>query len=119
MLAAVRGRCPNCREGQAVRGLSRVAPSCPVCGVRFERDPGSWLGAAVLAYTIGVLAVAVVGAVLVARRGLFVGLEWWLVATAVVSVLLVYRPVKGWWLWVMWAAGWVHRDREDPEAGRR
>jgi hypothetical protein len=61
----------------------------------------------------------VVAAVLIADRGVFVGLEWYLVGTALVSVLLVYRPVKGWWLWVMWAAGWVHRDREDPERGRR
>lgn len=115
MLAATLGRCPACRRGSAFRGLYAVAEFCPVCGVRFERDPGSWLGAAVIAYTIAIVVVAVVGGLAIGRRGLFVGLEWWLVGTALTTVLLVYRPVKGWWLWVMWAAGWIHRDREDPE----
>jgi uncharacterized protein (DUF983 family) len=119
MLAATLGRCPACRRGAAFRGLYTVATTCPRCDVRFERDPGSWLGAAVIAYALGVLAVAVAATVLIARHGLFTGLEWWLVAVALGTVVLVYRPVKGWWLWVMWAAGWIHRDREDPEAGTR
>jgi uncharacterized protein (DUF983 family) len=116
--AALRGRCPTCRDGHAFRGLYTLHRTCPVCGVRFERDTGSWLGAAVVAYAFAILAVGVTMAILVARHGLFVGIEVVLVAVALVTILLVYRPVKAAWLWVMWAAGWVHRDREDPEAGR-
>jgi uncharacterized protein (DUF983 family) len=114
--AAWRERCPNCREGKAFRSLYALQPTCPVCGVRFERDAGSWLGAAVLAYALATLAVGVVMALLFVRYGLFPGIEWWLVATALVTILLVYRPVKAIWLWIMWVAGWFHRDREDPEA---
>jgi uncharacterized protein (DUF983 family) len=118
MLAATTGRCPACREGAAFRGVYALKAQCPSCGVRFERDTGSWLGAAVIAYAFAILVVVVLGIVLVRRAGLFVGIEWWLVGAALATVLLVYRPVKGWWLWCMWAAGWVHRDREDPESPR-
>jgi hypothetical protein len=37
---------------------------------------------------------------------------------ATATVLLLYRPLKGGWLWASWAAGWVHRDGEDPERTR-
>lgn len=117
MWAATRGGCPACGGDGAFRGLYALRPLCPHCGVRFERDGGSWLGATVLAYALAVVAVGAAAWWIVARAPqLLPRLEWWLVATAVVSVLLVYRPVKGWWLWWMWAAGWVHRDGEDPEA---
>jgi uncharacterized protein (DUF983 family) len=114
MAAATFGRCPNCRRGGAFRGLYALHERCPECGVRFERDPGSWLGAAVLAYGVSILAVAALAWYLI-DQGVSRGLEWWLVGGALTSVLLVYRPAKGWWLWWMWAAGWVHRDREDPD----
>jgi uncharacterized protein (DUF983 family) len=117
MAAASAGRCPACRRGPAFRSIYALAERCPACGVRFERDPGSFLGATALAYTLAVLVVGLVAVALVRRDGLFPGLEWWLVASAVLTVALVYRPVKGWWLWCMWAAGWVHRDGEDPESG--
>lgn len=87
----------------------------------FDRDGGTWLGASVVAYALAVVAMGVAALVTVPGRGLYRGLEVVLVVTALLTVLAVYRPVKGWWLWVTWAAGWVHRDREDPDApvGRR
>ncbi len=116
MLVAVRGGCPACGGPGAFRSLYALRERCPHCGVRFERDAGSWLGAAVIAYGFTIVVLALVGWWLVARAGgLGAGLEWWLVAAGVTTVLLVYRPVKGWWTWCMWVAGWVHRDGEDPE----
>jgi uncharacterized protein (DUF983 family) len=118
MLVATRGGCPACGGPGAFRSLYALRPHCTHCGVRFERDAGSWLGAAVIAYAFAIAACALVAWWFVARAGgLGEGLEWWLVATGVATVLLVYRPVKGWWTWCMWAAGWVHRDGEDPERG--
>lgn len=116
MLIATRGGCPACGAPGAFAGAYALRERCRQCGVRFERDPGSWLGAAVLAYGLAIVACALVAWWIVARGGArLVALEWWLVATAVATVLLVYRPVKGWWLWCMWVAGGVHRDGEDPE----
>lgn len=116
MLVATRGGCPACGGPGAFRGVYALRERCAHCRVRFERDAGSWLGAAVIAYAFAIMACALVAWWIVTRAGgLGVGLEWWLVATGVATVLIVYRPVKGWWLWCMWAAGWVHRDGEDPE----
>jgi len=116
MWRATLGGCPACGAGGAFSGPYTLRERCSRCGVRFERDGGSWLGAAVLAYALAVVACALVAWWILARAGgLAARLEIWLSLTAVVTVLAVYRPVKGWWLWWMWAAGWVHRDGEDPE----
>ncbi|MFO7544856.1 MAG: DUF983 domain-containing protein [Trueperaceae bacterium] len=110
------GRCPACGEGGVFVSYYRVRPTCRRCGVRFERDVGSWLGAMVVAYAVAIVVVAAVAAVLIAIFGLFRGLEWVLICTAFLTVVLAYRPAKGWWLWWMWAAGFVTRDGEDEHA---
>jgi uncharacterized protein (DUF983 family) len=115
MLGAMRGRCPACGTPGAFAGTYRLRERCAGCGVVFERDGGTWLGASVLAYALAVVAMAVAALLTVPGRGLYRGLEAVLIVTALVTVLLAYRPIKGWWLWATWAAGWVHRDREDPE----
>ena len=83
-----------------------------------DADTGAWLGALVIAYTAGILAVLLVAGVSIAIWGLYDSLEWVLVATGVLTILLLYRPIKGWWLWWLWAAGFVHRDGEDENAPR-
>lgn len=93
--------------------LYGVRPKCRRCGVRFERDPGAWLGAMVVAYALAVVVVVLVAVVAIVRSGLFRGLEWWLVGVGFATVALAYRPAKGWWLWWMWAAGFVTRDGDD------
>lgn len=110
---ATLGRCPAC-DAPMFDGPYRLRRVCSGCGVRFERDPGSWLGASVMVYIVAVLALAVEAAVLLPRYGLFPGIEWIAVATGVAAVLLSYRPAKGWWVWWLWAAGFVTRDDADP-----
>ena len=115
MAWAVAGRCPACGAPGAFEGAYRLRSRCARCGVVFERDGGTWLGAAALAYALAVVAMGLFAWATVPGRGLYAGLEYGLVGVAVATVVLVYRPVKGWWLWATWAAGWVHRDGEDPE----
>ena len=115
MVGSVVGHCPACGAPGAFAGVYRLQPRCARCGVVFERDGGTWLGAAALAYAFAVVAMGLFAWATVPGRGLYAGLEFWLVGVAVATVMLVYRPVKGWWLWATWAAGWVHRDGEDPE----
>ena len=112
MVRSTLGRCPNCGTGRLFTGLYKVREKCETCEVRFERDSGSWLGAMVVAYALAVLAVVIVAAATIVKWGLYPGLEWVLVGTGVVSVLALYRPVKGFWIWSMWAAGLVIRDDE-------
>lgn len=112
------GRCPACRRASAFRSLYVLHETCPACGVRFERDAGSFLGALAVAYGLAIAILVAFSLLTVPRYGLFDGLAFALVAVAVVAVLAVYRPAKAWWLWWMWAAGFVHRD-DVPAALRK
>src|SRR5690554_4432313 len=89
MWRGIRGLCPNCGTPM-FKTLWGLYPVCRGCGVRFERDTGSWLGAMVIAYAIAIVAIIVVGAVTIALFGLYQGLEWVLIGTGVVAVALAY-----------------------------
>lgn len=116
MWRATRGHCPNCGSAGVFTSFWGVTDTCPNCEVRFERESGAWLGAWVLAYTAAIVVLVIEALVLILRFGLFQGLEWVLVVSGIVAVVLLYRPIKGWWLWWMWAAGFVQRDGEDENA---
>ena len=113
--AALRGNCPVCGGGRIFAGWYRLQGSCSACGAVFERDPGSFLGATVLAYTWALLARGGVALATIPGRGLYPGLEGVLLGTALATVLLTYRPTKALWLWMMWVAGWVHPTGVDPD----
>jgi len=118
MWRATTGRCPNCGVGKVFSSFWGVVDKCPNCEVRFERQSGAWLGAWVMAYTVAILLLAIEAGILIFAFGLFQGLEWVLVVSGILFVVLLYRPIKGWWLWWLWAAGFVHRDGEDENAPR-
>lgn len=111
--SAVRGRCPNCGQGRLFLRLAsvRIRETCTVCGVRFERDPGAFLGPSTLLYVVAVTVEVALFLVLVSRYGLFPGLEWILVVAGVVTILLTWKPLKGLWVWLLWVSGLVWTDR--------
>ena len=43
---ALRLRCPNCGGGPVFVSWLKMCPSCPSCGLRFDREPegGYWVG---------------------------------------------------------------------------
>jgi uncharacterized protein (DUF983 family) len=45
LAAIVQLRCPRCLQGQVFATLFRMHEQCPVCGLRFEREPGYFTGA--------------------------------------------------------------------------
>ncbi len=92
--------------------LYRVRPTCLGCGVRFERDAGSWLVALVLTYTFAILVLVVEALLLLPRYGLFDGIEWIGIGTGAITVILSYQPIKGASIWFLWASGVVTRDGE-------
>ncbi len=65
-MAVLRQRCPRCRRGPVFRGWVAMYPTCPVCGHRFEREPGYFTGAMYVSYALAVPTFAV--AFLLARR---------------------------------------------------
>jgi len=110
MHTTLTGACPDCHQAQAFDGAYRLHATCTNCGVRFERDEGSFLGALAVAYGLTVLLVAIAAVMLVVRWGLFDGLAFVLIGVGVLGVPLLYRSAKAWWLWWLWAAGFVLRD---------
>lgn len=111
------GRCPACGRASAFDGLYRLKETCSACGVRFERDEGSFLGALAVGYGFTLLVLAAYAWIVIPRYGLGDGVVAGLVVVAVAAVLLVYRPAKAWWLWWTWAAGFVQRD-DEPSSRR-
>lgn len=65
----IEARCPKCREGQMfefpiaqVRKFSHMHTHCPVCGLRFEVEPGFYIGAMYVSYVMSVIIFATVSA---------------------------------------------------------
>jgi uncharacterized protein (DUF983 family) len=48
--AVIRQRCPVCCEGKVFASSTRMNLVCPLCGIRFEREQGYFLGAMYLSY---------------------------------------------------------------------
>ena len=76
----LRRRCPNCAEGAVYERFTQN-PHCDVCGYRFSREHGYFLGAMIVAY-------AVIGA---AALGLMILLS----TTGVPSIIAVGLPAVG------------------------
>ena len=52
--ALTAGRCPRCRRGRIFRGRLAMHAACPVCSLRFEREPGYFTGAMYVSYILAV-----------------------------------------------------------------
>jgi len=67
-------RCPVCFQGAMFRGGFAMHPVCPVCGHRFEREPGFFQGAMYVSYGIGIVYLGILAltanALVVPRFGL-------------------------------------------------
>jgi uncharacterized protein (DUF983 family) len=94
-------RCPVCFQGAMFRGRFAMNPTCPVCGHRFEREPGFFQGAMYVSYGIGIVYLGILGlaanAFIVPRFGLVpaVGL---VVAVHLACIPAVFRYSR-----VIWA----------------
>jgi hypothetical protein len=94
-------RCPNCGAPTLFVAGSwfTIAPACADCGLKFERDEGSFLGAMSLNYGVTVCGFLV--PVLVAYlAGLLAGRSAVILAGlgAVGFPILFYRSSRSWWL---------------------
>lgn len=56
LAASVLGlRCPVCREGKVFENFFlKMNPTCPACGLKFEREPGYFLGAMYFSYAMAI-----------------------------------------------------------------
>lgn len=56
--AVVLQRCPVCLQGKAFNSFLGMYKTCPVCGLKFERETGYFLNSMFVAYTVGFLVLA-------------------------------------------------------------
>jgi uncharacterized protein (DUF983 family) len=56
--AIVRQRCPRCRRGPVFGRFMSMHERCAGCGLKFEREPGYFLGAMYASYAFGLVTTA-------------------------------------------------------------
>ena len=116
----LRFRCPACGTGPIFRDALYLRETCAHCGVRFEREPGGLIVSMVLNYFLSILMLLGAAIFIVRRWGFADWLLPLLLGACVLLVLLLYRPTKAIYLWLIWLLGFVHVDRtvkRDAERG--
>ncbi len=95
----LRLRCPRCGRGDVFDGPFRMRSECPVCGLRFEREPGYFVGAIYINY--GVTVVSALAGYFALGAWLDPWVGWQLLvwgAFVVVFPLWAFRYSKALWL---------------------
>ena len=110
----LRGRCPRCGSGGVFRNFFDLHERCPSCGLKFEREPGYWVGAMVIitAVTVGVFITVLVGGIALT----WPEVPWgWLLGVTVGANLVV--PVLGYprakTTWAAFELGWHPLEPEE------
>jgi uncharacterized protein (DUF983 family) len=105
--------CPRCREGRIFRssiywGFPGMHDRCPTCDLRFEREPGYFLGAMYIGYALGLVFIVGTGAVLWA-------LSRWRVDKVAIWAVLLFLPFAP-MLTLLSRVLWIYLDQKiDPE----
>ena len=109
----LRQRCPRCREGRIFRysifrGLPKMYERCPVCDLKFEREPGYFLGAMYISYGLAVVTIASLAALLWVVTG------WWITKDTICAVVLFLPLAPA--ITLFSRVLWIYLDRAvDPE----
>ncbi len=87
----LRQLCPRCGQGRIFgtsifRPFPRLNERCPVCGLKFEREQGYFLGAMVVSYILAILMIPLLAAIIwVITR--------WRLNWVVVASIILFIPV--------------------------
>lgn len=104
---AARLRCPRCGEGKLFSGWFRMFPACSQCGLKYDREPGYFLGSIYFNYGLTALIVTISYIV-----GAFV-LE--LPSNALMTGLVVFCVLFPLWFFRYARALWMGFDQKiDP-----
>jgi uncharacterized protein (DUF983 family) len=109
-------RCPRCRMGgifrySIFRGFPKMCERCSICGLKFEREPGYFLGAMYLSFGLGVLIMAPIAVVLWFLTG------WWITKVILWAAVLFLplAPTIALFARVLW----IYLDQTiDPQGPR-
>lgn len=102
--------CPNCEQGRFGRGLFAIQPQCPVCAVKYERQPGEGTGAMIL--TLSLMPIVSIILFFILWNA---GVDVWVnaiisISSVIVLCLLVYRHMRGLWVAVTHLTGGLRAD---------
>lgn len=101
-------RCPRCLKGKVFRGAFAMNEVCAECGIKFEREPGYFLGAMYVSYALAVVILAAFG---LPFFFLFPDWEIWQCLLAAYVPLMFLLPAVFRYSRVIW----MHLDRwADP-----
>src|ERR1700674_1237957 len=80
-------RCPRCRTGRVFcysiyQGFPKMYERCSVCELKFDREPGYFLGAMYISYGLALLTIALIAVSLWAVTG------WWITKVTIWAVVL-------------------------------
>jgi uncharacterized protein (DUF983 family) len=102
-------RCPRCRVGRVFRGMITMHRTCPVCGLKFEREPGYFLGAMYFSYA---LAVIIIGILMFLGIVFFPTLTYLTIFALASVAFLPFVPI----IFRYSRVAWMHMDRMiDPD----
>ena len=85
-----RRKCARCGTGKLFRGWFRMVDTCPHCDLKFEREPGYWVGAIAINFAVIGLLFAVV---LVAFSAATVPDIPWVTLLLIELPLMAFGPV--------------------------
>lgn len=83
--AILRHLCPRCRQGRIFRGWLAMYDVCPVCGLKFNREQGYFLGAMYVSYGLSIPPVLALLLILWRLAG-------WSFAAAIIGAFVAYLP---------------------------
>jgi len=106
-------RCPRCRVGRIFHlaiflGVPKMYERCSVCPLRYEREPGYFLGAMYISYALALPVVAFIAGFLWAVT------SWWITKATVWAVFLFLPLVPT--ITFLARVLWIYLDQTfDPE----
>ena len=87
--AILRQRCPYCLQGPVFSGFFRMHPTCPNCGITYEREQGYFLMAIFVGYLLDLLICAPLVVWLLLNQA---PLSWYLLSLPI-CLLVFAQPV--------------------------
>jgi uncharacterized protein (DUF983 family) len=116
---ALRRRCPRCGASGIFESYFDLQENCPGCGLRFEREPGYWVGSMIIVTTItfALFVLLLVGGMIVT----WPDVPWgWLLAVTIGTNLIVpivaYSRSKT--IWSAFDLSWHPLEPAEIEAAR-
>ena len=113
LVGILRQCCPRCRAGKIFRGsiflrFPKMYERCEVCDLKFEREPGYFLGAMYVSYGLALTTIAAIASLLWSVTS-------WSIVKDIAWACVLFLPLAP-WLTLFARVLWIYLDQSiDPE----